>query len=201
LDRNTWLLTSNLQIKIKEKTGHPTRLPWSSLSTSRPRLTKTMMKAALRLQPYLVFEQCGEGFKQSPLNVKRKGLLHKSWAKFSEAVHILELSESAMYMKSHLERVCYLVSKQDLCSMLELIGSGVHHVYLSLFPCFGDYLCLVSVVASADRPWCLKEPCEPPLSGCAFPLRIIGPALSGLIGFGNYWMQGISFSFPFPLFW
>ena len=63
------------------------------------------MEAALKLQPYLCFERCDAGFKESPINVKRKGVLHSSWAKFTHSVRLLQVAEQGMYMNTNLERV------------------------------------------------------------------------------------------------
>jgi hypothetical protein len=62
--------------------------------------------AAMRLQPYVCFEQCRQGWKESPINVKRKGVLHDSWKKFTSSVRLLEMAREGMYMHTHLERVC-----------------------------------------------------------------------------------------------
>jgi hypothetical protein len=62
--------------------------------------------AAMRLQPYVCFEQCCQGWKESPINVKCKGVLHDSWKKFTSSVRLLEILREGMYMHTHLERVC-----------------------------------------------------------------------------------------------
>ncbi len=62
--------------------------------------------AAMRLQLYVCFEQCRQGWKESPINVKCKGVLHDSWKTFTSLVRLLEMSREGMYMHTHLERVC-----------------------------------------------------------------------------------------------
>ena len=64
------------------------------------------MDAALRLQPHLCFERCNLGFKEAPINIKRKGVLHSSWAKLTQSVRVLQVAEEGMYMNTNLERVC-----------------------------------------------------------------------------------------------
>jgi hypothetical protein len=63
------------------------------------------MSAALRLQPYLCFERCIPGYKESPINVKRKGVLHDSWSRLTQSVRVLQVAEQGMYMNTNLERV------------------------------------------------------------------------------------------------
>ena len=63
------------------------------------------MESAMRMQPYICFEQCDYGWKESPINVKRKGVLHESWKKLTSSVRLLEMSQAGMYMHTHLERV------------------------------------------------------------------------------------------------
>jgi hypothetical protein len=66
---------------------------------------RSTMKSSLRLQPYLCFERCGEGWKESPINVKRRGVLHNSWAANTLSVRVVQVAERGMYMNTHLERV------------------------------------------------------------------------------------------------
>jgi hypothetical protein len=63
------------------------------------------MESALRQQPLLCFERCKEGFKEAPINVKRKGVLHDSWSKLTQSVRLLQVGEQGMYMNCNLERV------------------------------------------------------------------------------------------------
>jgi hypothetical protein len=73
--------------------------------TETERSDAALLRTALSLQPYLVFEQCRVGWKESPINVKRKGVLHESWRRFTESVRVVEVAKAGMYMHSHLERV------------------------------------------------------------------------------------------------
>jgi hypothetical protein len=68
------------------------------------------MEAALRVQPYLCFERCSEGWKESPINVKRKGVLHESWASNTVSCRVVQVAERGMYMNTHLQRVRFNVS-------------------------------------------------------------------------------------------
>jgi hypothetical protein len=68
-------------------------------------MDKTHIRNLLSIQPDVLFEDTNDGFRQSPLYVKRKGCLHSSWARFSVAVSVLEASIEGMYHKTHLERV------------------------------------------------------------------------------------------------
>jgi hypothetical protein len=45
------------------------------------------------------------GFKEAPINVKQKGVLHSSWAKLTQSVRLLQVAEQGMYMNTNLERV------------------------------------------------------------------------------------------------
>ena len=63
------------------------------------------MTRAMQTQPYICFETCDYGWKESPINVKRKGVLHESWKKLTASVRLLEMSWTGMYMHTHLERV------------------------------------------------------------------------------------------------
>jgi hypothetical protein len=63
------------------------------------------MPSAMKLQLYICFEQCRPGWKESPINVKRKGVLHDSWRNYSSSVRVLEMAQAGMYMHTHLERV------------------------------------------------------------------------------------------------
>ena len=80
--------------------------------------------AAMRLQPYVCFEQCRQGWKESPINVKRKGVLHDSWKTFTSLVRLLEMSREGMYMHTHLERVC----KGEVLDLTP--GFGLFSIYL-----------------------------------------------------------------------
>ena len=64
-----------------------------------------IIKAKLRLQPDILFEDTREEFRQSPFLVKQKGCLHSSWSDHTEAISLLEASEEGIYHKTHLKRV------------------------------------------------------------------------------------------------
>ena len=63
------------------------------------------IEEAMRQQPYVCFEQCRQGWKESPVNVKRKGVLHDSWKTFTLSVRLFEMAREGMYMHTHLEQV------------------------------------------------------------------------------------------------
>ena len=61
---------------------------------------------AMRLQLYVCFEQCRQGWKELPINVKCKGALHDSLKTFTLLVRLHEMLREGMYVHTHLERVC-----------------------------------------------------------------------------------------------
>lgn len=68
-------------------------------------MARSIPSDVLAGQPDILFEDTTTDFRHSPLQIKRKGCLHSSWAQFSLAVYILEAAEEGFYHKTHLERV------------------------------------------------------------------------------------------------